>query len=133
MPRIRMLTPDDRAALAALPTESFSRHFLRAVHGVVRVLTTPTPDRLLDLEQGRHEVMIAEIDEGIVAIARYVRDTPTSAEAESVVSPGRDRLRTVSRRSRAAAICHTWATGRDHETPTGLIIAKAWPTAVRLG
>ena len=85
MPRIRMLTPDDREALAALPTRVSADTSYARFHGVVRVLTTPTLDRLLDLERGRHEAVIAEADEGIVAVARYVRDTPASAEAEVAI------------------------------------------------
>lgn len=85
MPRIRMLTPDDRAALAALPARVSADTSYARFHGVVRVLTPQTLDRLLDLEQGRHEAVIAEADEGIVAVARYVRDTPTSAEAEVAI------------------------------------------------
>jgi acetyltransferase len=80
-----MLTPDDRAALAALPTRLSADTSYARFHGVVRVLTTPTLDRLLDLEQGRHEAVIAETDEGIVAVARYVRDTPASAEADVAI------------------------------------------------
>ena len=80
-----MLTPDDRAALAALPTRVSADTSYARFHGVVRVLTTPTLDRLLDLERGRHEAVIAEADEGIVAVARYVRDTTTSAEAEVAI------------------------------------------------
>jgi GNAT superfamily N-acetyltransferase len=85
MPRIRMLTPDDRAALASLTTRVSLRTSYARFHGVVRVLTTPTLNRLLDLEHGRHEAVIAETGEGIVAVARYVRDTPTSAEAEAAI------------------------------------------------
>ena len=80
-----MLTPDDRAALAALPARVSADTSYARFHGVVRVLTPQTLDRLLDLEQGRHEAVIAEADEGIVAVARYVRDTPTSAEAEVAI------------------------------------------------
>jgi hypothetical protein len=76
---------DDRAALAALPTRVSADTSYARFHGVVRVLTTPTLDRLLDLEQGRHEAVIAEAEEGIVAVSRYVRDTPTSAEAEVAI------------------------------------------------
>lgn len=85
MPRIRMLTPDDRAALAALPTRVSPDTSYARFHGFVRALTTPVLNRLLDLEQGRHEAVIAETDEGIVAVARYVRDTPTSADAEAAI------------------------------------------------
>ena len=46
MPRIRMLTPDDRAALAALPTRVSADTSYARFHGIVRVLTTPTLDRL---------------------------------------------------------------------------------------
>ena len=85
MPRIRMLAPDDRAALAALPSRVSADTSYARFHGVVRVLTAPALDRLLDLEQGRHEAVIAEAGEGIVAVARYVRDTPASAEAEAAI------------------------------------------------
>jgi acetyltransferase len=80
-----MLTPDDRTALAALPTRVSPDTSYARFHGVVRALTTPTLNRLLDVEQGRHEAVIAETDEGIVAVARYVRDTPTSTEAEVAI------------------------------------------------
>jgi acetyltransferase len=85
MPRIRMLTPDDRAALAALPARVSADASYARFHGIVRVLTPRTLDRLLDLERGRHEAVIAEADGGIVAVARYVRDTPASAEAEVAI------------------------------------------------
>ncbi len=85
MPRIRMLTPDDRAALAALRTRVSPGTAYARFHGVVGALTTPTLNRLLDLEQGRHEAVIAETDEGFVAVARYVRDTPASDSAEAAI------------------------------------------------
>jgi GNAT superfamily N-acetyltransferase len=85
MQRIRMLTPDDGAALVALLTRVSPDTSYARFHGVVRVLTTPPLSRLLDLEQGRHEAVIAETDGGILAVARYVRDTPTSAEAEVAI------------------------------------------------
>jgi hypothetical protein len=85
MPRIRMLTPRDWAALSALPTRVSSDTLYARFHGVVRVPTTPTLSRLLDLERGRHEAVIAETDEGIVAVARCVRDTPTPVEAEVAI------------------------------------------------
>lgn len=85
MPRMRMLTPDDRAALAALSTRMSPGTSYARFHGVVGALTTPTLDRLLDLEEGRHEAVIAETDEGIVAVARYVRDAPASDSAEAAI------------------------------------------------
>jgi GNAT superfamily N-acetyltransferase len=85
MPRIRMLTPNDRAALAALPTRVSTDTSYARFHGFVRILTTPALNRLLDLEQGRHEAVIAETEEGIVAVARYVRDSPASADAEAAI------------------------------------------------
>jgi hypothetical protein len=72
-----MLTPDDGAALAALLTRVSPDTSYARFHGVVRVLTTPTLSRLLDLEQGRHEAVIAETGEGILAVARYVDRLPS--------------------------------------------------------
>ena len=138
MPRIRMLTPDDRAALAALPTRVSPDTSYARFHGVIRALTTPTLDRLLDLEQGRHEAVIAEIHEGIVAVARYVRDAPTSAEAEVAIvvadawqrtGIGRKLMQELMTAARQAGIHRFRATMMLENAPVRQFISAFAPTA----
>jgi GNAT superfamily N-acetyltransferase len=114
MPRIRMLTPLDRAALAALPTRVSPDTVYARFHGFARELTTPTLNRLLDLEPGRHEAVIAETDQGIVAVARYVRDTPTSAEAEVAI-----------------VVADEWQRAGIGRTLIQELMAVAWPAGIR--
>lgn len=137
MPRIRMLTSDDRAALAALPTRVSPRSSYARFHGVVRVLTTPVLNRLLDLEQGRHEAVIAETDEGIVAVARYVRDTPTSAEAEVAIlvadawqraGIGRTLMQELMTTARQAGIRRFRATMMLESAPVRQFVSALAPT-----
>jgi hypothetical protein len=62
-------------------------------HGAVNTLTDRALDRLLDLEPGRHEAVIAEDETGIVAVARYVRDPdqPTVADFAVLVADEHQR------------------------------------------
>lgn len=136
MPRIRMLTPDDREALAALPTRVSADTSYARFHGVVRVLTTPTLDRLLDLEQGRHEAVIAEADEGIVAVARYVRDTPAEAEVAIVVADawqrtgiGRKLMQELMTAARKAGISRFRATMMPESGSARRFVTALAPTA----
>jgi acetyltransferase len=133
-----MLTPDDRAALAALPTRVSPDTSYARFHGVVRVLTTPALNRLLDLDQGRHEAVIAETDEGIVAVARYVRDTPTSAEAEVAIvvadawqraGIGRRLMRELMTAARRAGIRRFRATMMLENGSARQFVAALAPTA----
>ena len=114
MPRTRMLTRDDRAALAALPTRVSPETSYARFHGVVRTLTTPALNRLLDLEPGRHEAVIAETGEGIVAVARYVRDDPGSAEAEVAI-----------------VVADEWQRTGVGRTLMRELMATAWPAGIR--
>jgi GNAT superfamily N-acetyltransferase len=52
------------------------------------MLTNRTFDRLLDIEVGRHEAVIAVDDRGISGVARYARDEtdPTTAEVAILVA-----------------------------------------------
>ena len=138
MPRIRMLTPDDRAALAALPARMSPRTSYARFHGVVGALTTPALDRLLDLEQGRHEAVIAETDEGIVAVARYVRDTPASESAEAAIvvadawqraGIGRTLMRELMSAASQAGIHRFRATMMLENQPVRQFVTALAPTA----
>jgi acetyltransferase len=133
-----MLTPDDRTALAALPTRVSPHTSYARFHGVVRALSTPVLNRLLDLEQGRHEAVIAETDEGIVAVARYVRDTPTSAEAEVAIivadawqraGVGRRLMRELTAAARQAGIRRFRATMMLESAPVRQFVRAVAPTA----
>jgi len=84
-PRIRLLTPEDRTLLAALAERVSPETAVARFHGPVSVLTDRMLDRLLDLEPGRHEAVIAEDGKGIVGVARYVRDDPSAATAEVAI------------------------------------------------
>ena len=52
------------------------------------MLTDRTLDRLLDIEVGRHEAVIAVDDRGIAGVARYARDEtdPTTAAVAILVA-----------------------------------------------
>jgi acetyltransferase len=133
-----MLTPDDRAALAALPTRISPDTSYARFHGVVRALTTQTLERLLDLEQGRHEAVIAEIDEGIVAVARYVRDAPASDSAEAAIvvadswqraGIGRTLMQELMTAASQAGIRHFRATMMLESAPVRRFVTALAPTA----
>lgn len=138
MPRTRMLTPDDRGALAALLTRVSPDTSYARFHGFVKELTTPVLNRLLDLEQGRHEAVIAETDEGIVAIARYVRDTPTSADAEAAIvvadawqraGLGRELMHELMTAARQSGVRRFRATMMAESAPARQFVATLAPTA----
>ncbi|HEY3609778.1 MAG TPA: GNAT family N-acetyltransferase [Pseudonocardiaceae bacterium] len=104
----------------------------------MRVLTTSVLDRLLDLERGRHEAVIAETDEGIVAVARFVRDTPTSAEAEVAIvvadawqraGIGRTLMRELATAASQAGIRRFRATMMLESAPVRLFVRAVAPTA----
>ena len=57
--RIRPLSGEDRAALAELPKRISAESAISRFHRGVTMLTDRTLDRLLDIEVGRHEAVIA--------------------------------------------------------------------------
>jgi len=82
---IRMLTPDDRTSLAALPERvSFTSSYAR-FHATLSTLSATTLDALLDLEVGRREAVIAEDEKGIIGVARYARNASEPETAEIAV------------------------------------------------
>jgi GNAT superfamily N-acetyltransferase len=102
------------------------------------VLTTRTLDRLLDLEQGRHEAVIAETDEGIVAVARYVRDAPASDSAEAAIvvadswqraGIGRTLMQELMTAASQAGIRHFRATMLPESGPIRQFVTALAPTA----
>ena len=86
--RIRPLSGGDRAALAELPKRISAESAISRFHRGVTMLTNRTFDRLLDIEVGRHEAVIAVDDRGISGVARYARDEtdPTTAEVAILVA-----------------------------------------------
>ena len=86
--RIRPLSGGDRAALAELPKRISAESAISRFHGGVTMLTDRTLDRLLNIEVGRHEALIAVDDRGIAGVARYARDEtdPTTAEVAILVA-----------------------------------------------
>jgi GNAT superfamily N-acetyltransferase len=111
--RIRLLSVDDRAALAALPKRISPESAISRFHGGVTMLTDRTLDQLLDIEIGRHEAVIAVDDRGIAGVARYVRDEfdPTAAEVAILIADewqhhgvARQLMRPLMTRARDAGI-----------------------------
>jgi hypothetical protein len=86
--RIRPLSGEDRAALAELPKRISAESAISRFHGGVTMLTNRTFDRLLDIEVGRHEAVIAVDDRGIAGKTRYARDEtdPTTAAVAILVA-----------------------------------------------
>jgi GNAT superfamily N-acetyltransferase len=77
------------------------------------MLPDRTLDRLLDIEVGRHEALIAVDDRGIAGVARYARDEthPTTAEVAILVADewqhhgvARELIRPMITRARDAGI-----------------------------
>lgn len=111
--RIRLLSVDDRAALAELPKRISPKSAISRFHGGVTMLTDRTLDQLLDIEVGRHEAVIAVDDRGIAGVARYARDEtdPTTAEVAILVADewqhhgvARQLMRPLMSRARDAGI-----------------------------
>ena len=82
---IRLLEAADRAELRKLPTRVSPESAISRFHGALTSLSEPLLDRLLDLEVGQREAVVAIDAEGIAGVARFVRDDPTSAGAEIAV------------------------------------------------
>jgi len=82
---IRPLTVGDRGALARLPERVSRQSAIARFHAGVRVLTDDLLDRLVDLESGRHEAIVAIDGRGVAGIARYVRDVDDESRAEVAV------------------------------------------------
>ena len=111
--RIRPLSGGDRAALAELPKRISAESAISRFHGGVTMLTDRTLDRLLNIEVGRHEALIAVDDRGIAGVARYARDEtdPTTAEVAILVADewqhhgvARELMRPMMTRARAAGV-----------------------------
>ncbi|MGN6722562.1 MAG: GNAT family N-acetyltransferase [Marmoricola sp.] len=82
---IRMLTPDDRPALAAFPSRVSRESAIARFHGAITSLSDSVLDRFTDLEVARHEAVIAVDEEGIAGVARYVRDEGTTTAEVAVL------------------------------------------------
>jgi N-acetylglutamate synthase-like GNAT family acetyltransferase len=54
-------------------------------HGALTSLSEPLLDRLLDLEDGQREAVVALQGDDIVGVARFVRDLPAADTAEMAV------------------------------------------------
>jgi hypothetical protein len=78
---MRPLTAADRAALAKLPGHVSPQSAIGRFHGALNRLTDPLLDRLLDLEPGRHEALVAADELGIAGVARFIRDEDASSTA----------------------------------------------------
>lgn len=79
---IRALTAADRVLLADLPSRVSPQSAISRFHGALTSLSEPLLDRLLDLEVGQREAVIALADGAIVGVARFVRDSPEDPTAE---------------------------------------------------
>jgi RimJ/RimL family protein N-acetyltransferase len=115
---IRPLTADDRGALARLPERVSPQSAISRFHGAVGLLSDDLLDRLVDLESGRHEAVVAIDGDGVAGIARYVRDDADESRAEVavlVVDEWQRRgvatlmLRPLVASALAAGITHFWA------------------------
>ncbi|RMI28981.1 GNAT family N-acetyltransferase [Nocardia stercoris] len=84
-PTIRPLTAADRAALRRLPDRVSPTSAVLRFHGAVKMLTEPTLDRLLDLEPGQREAVVAVDARGIAGVARFARDAVDSDTAEIAI------------------------------------------------
>ena len=81
----------DRAALAKLPGRVSPQSAIGRFHGALNRLTDPLLDRLLDLEPGRHEALVAAGELGIAGVARFIRDEDALSTAEVAIILADDR------------------------------------------
>ena len=88
---MRPLPAADRAALAKLPGHVSPQSAIGRFHGALNRLTDPLLDRLLDLEPGRHEALVAADELGIAGVARLIRDEDASSTAEVAIIIADDR------------------------------------------
>jgi RimJ/RimL family protein N-acetyltransferase len=130
---IRPLTADDRGALARLPERVSPQSAIARFHGAVRVLTDDLLDRLVDLESGRREAVVAIDGHGVAGIARYVRDDADESRAEVavlVVDEWQRRgvatlmLRPLVASALAAGITHFWADTPPENTAARHLLAN---------
>lgn len=82
---IRPLTTADRSALAQLPTRVSPPSAIMRFHGALTSLSEPLLDRLLDLEDGQREAVVAVDGDDIVGVARFARDPASSETAEIAI------------------------------------------------
>lgn len=82
---IRLLEAEDRDALRLLPSRVSPESAISRFHGALATLSEPLLDRLLDVEVGQREAVIALDSQGIAGVARYARDEPTGPVAEVAV------------------------------------------------
>ena len=82
---IRRLATADRSALAQLPTRVSPRSAIMRFHGALTSLSEPLLDRLVDLEDGLREAVVAIDGADIVGVARFVRDSTQSETAEMAI------------------------------------------------
>jgi len=134
--RIRPLTAADRELLAAFPRRVSAASATARFHGAVKELTGKALDRLLDLESGRSEAVIAVDEAGIAAVGRYVRDpvTPSVADIAIVVADDVQRrgvarrvMTDLASRARNAAIDTFRADVLASNTAARQLVTRLWP------
>jgi hypothetical protein len=81
---IQLLTAASRASLAKMPGRVSPQSAIKRFHGALNRLTDPL-DRLLGLEPGRHEALVAADELGIAGAARFIRDEDASSTAEVAI------------------------------------------------
>ena len=86
-----MLESSDRELLRAFADRVSSESTRARFHGALSTLTDRALDRLLDLEPGRREAVIAEDDIGIAGVARFAQDVDHPSVAEVAVIVADDR------------------------------------------
>lgn len=134
--RTRALTTADRELLATFPQRVSSATAIARFHGAVNALTDKALDRLLDLEPGRQEAVIAEDEAGIAAVARYVRDpsAPSIADIAVIVADDLQRrgvarhlLTELASRARTAGIDTFRANVLPSNTAARQLVTTLWP------
>lgn len=135
-----MLESSDREVLRAFADRVSSESARARFHGALSTLTDRALDRLLDLEPGRREAVIAEDDLGIAGVARYAQDDehPLVAEVAVIVADDRQHcglgqalMSILTERARSGGIETFRATvARGNEPALNLVAAMA-PDASR--
>ncbi|MGN6160348.1 MAG: GNAT family N-acetyltransferase [Marmoricola sp.] len=132
---IRDLTAADRDLLADLPTRVSPQSAIARFHGALTSLSEPLLDRLLDLDPGQREAIVALADGVMIAVARYARDGETdTAEIAVLVADawqhrglGDELLHRLTHRARSAGIARFRADMLATNTAARHLISAAGP------